>query len=461
MRRTLTFLVPLLLLACKGPKESVGTTAPVAQNARPDWVRARPVTGMYYVGIGQAPKNRADFMETAKRIALNDLASEISVVVEGNSLLHTLDQGRRFDESFSSTIRTTTNEQIEGFELVDSWENGTEYHVYYRLSKAEHARIKAERKRRAMEQALDLFTRSRTNLSNGDLRGAFDMDLRALLAIKEYWGEADMVELDGRQVPLANEIYSDLQRLASGTTLTILPERCRLTYADGFRREMLIKAAHANNGMVRDLPQLPLMVEYPGQGGRVTENRNTNHEGHARTVVQRVRTDGKAMEMIVRLDMASLVSKEIDDRLVRALVANLTVPEKRVPIDLDMPRVFMRATETNLGVPVHDAGVALAIREELSRIGFRFVERESDADMLLDLQAATRQGGEASGFFTTFLDVSYSFRDRRSREVVFEGGRQGVKGVQLDFARAGIEAYKRAVQEIRQEVVPSMLSAIM
>ncbi len=136
-------------------------------------------------------------LETAKKNALNDLASEISVTVEGNSLLYTLDRKNQFDETFTSTIKTSTSEQIEGFELVDTWENGTEYWTYYRLSKAEHARIKAERKARSIASALDLHGRSKAALASGDLRSAFDQDLRALLAMKEYWGENDVVDLDG------------------------------------------------------------------------------------------------------------------------------------------------------------------------------------------------------------------------------------------------------------------------
>ena len=52
-----------------------------AEAPRPTWVSARPVTGGYYVGIGLANKNRPDAQEAAKKNALNDLASEISVTV--------------------------------------------------------------------------------------------------------------------------------------------------------------------------------------------------------------------------------------------------------------------------------------------------------------------------------------------------------------------------------------------
>ncbi|MCB0787954.1 MAG: LPP20 family lipoprotein, partial [Flavobacteriales bacterium] len=118
-----TLLIGLALVAgCKGA-EPVVTTPPPAAPARPFWVGSRPVSDAYYVGVGLAAKARPDFQETAKKNALNDLASEISVRVEGNSLLYTLDRKTSFSESFTSNIRTSTSEQLEGFELVDTWEN--------------------------------------------------------------------------------------------------------------------------------------------------------------------------------------------------------------------------------------------------------------------------------------------------------------------------------------------------
>jgi hypothetical protein len=461
-RCILLLLTVLFALGCKN-KQAPAEVRPVPDAAaeRPSWVRSRPVTSAYFIGVGLANKARSDHQETAKKNALNDLASEISVVVEGNSLLSTLDRNMRFDETYTSTIRTRTSEQLEGFELVDTWENDTEYWTYYRLSKAEHARIKSERKARAMGTATDLLLRARQSLSSGDLRGAFDHDLRALLAIRDYWGENDVVEVDGRQVPLANEIFSDLQRLTTGIRLSVLPERCELAYADGFRREMLFAATHINNGSARDLVQLPLVITYSGHTGRVTEMKNTDASGHVRTTIQRIAIDAVSPEVIVRVDIDGLVSREMDAALVRPLVASLTVPEKRAAITLRMPRVFMRSQETNLGKPVGDAGIATVVREELTRRGFRFVEREQECELTLDLQASTRQGGESNGFHTAFLDMTFTFRDRKSGDIVHEGGRQGVKGVQLDPQRAGLEAFKRANQEVRNELVPAMLNSIL
>lgn len=449
----------LLLMACGGGRKAVETPAPDPAAQRPAWVGARPLNDAYFIGIGMANKNRPDVLETAKKNALNDLASEISVKVESNSLLYTLDRKSQFDETFTGTIRTSSNEQLEGFELVDSWESASEYWTYYRLSKAEHARIKSEKKAGAIRNALDHHARSGQSIGSGDLRTAFDQELRALLAMKEYWGENDAVDMNGRQVQLVNELYASLQKLTSNVRLTVLPERCELSYGNAFKRELLIGAAYANGGGLRGLGQLPLIITYPGTGGKVTELKNTDAEGRARSTVQRVDPGAKQLEVLAKLNLEELIGSGMDRSLVNALVGSLTAPEVHVPIDMRMPRVLMRAKETNMGRSVNDAGIALVVREELTTKGFRFVDREAEADLLLDLNAATRQGGESSGFFTAFLDVSYAFRDRKTQEVVFEGGKQAVKGVQLTYEKAGLESFKKAIPDIRKEFVPGIMNA--
>lgn len=457
--RTSFLLLLLVLAGCKGHEAAVSPATATAP--APDWVRSRPVSDVYYIGIGGCSKTQADYQEGAKKLALNDLANEITVTVEGNSLLYTLERTHQFEQQYTSSITTRSSAQLEGYELVDSWDSGTEQWLYYRLSKAEYARIKAEKKAQAMDQAKDHHTRSAQSLAAGDLKGAFDQDLRALLAIKDYWGESDGITMGDKQVPFANQLFAELQQLTSGVRFTALPERCTLDNSDHFKREMLITATYEGGTAQRYLAQLPLVLFYPGNSGRVTENKNSDAEGHARTTVQRVDLDTPAPELVVQLDVNALVSPGLEPAFTKPLIGSLTVPELHVPIDRVMPRVYIHATEANMGQPVGEGGVAVGIKQELTTKGFRFVDRAGDADLLLELNSATRQGGEANGFYTAYLDVTYSFRDRRTNEVVLEGSRPAVKGIQMDYTRAGLDAYKRAGQDLRKELVTAMLNALL
>lgn len=452
-------LIPLFMLGCKGQQQVQDTeSVPVAAQP-PEWVRSRPVSSAYYIGIGIGNKAKAEATETARKNALDQLAQEISVRVEGNSILFTADGRNRFDETFTSTIKTTTLEQLEGYELVDSWDSPTEHWVYYRLSKSEHARLKAQRKAAAIGTALDHHQRSIAGAASGDLRTAMDQDLRALIAMKAYWGENDLVDLNGKQVPLVNEVFGHLQGLSAGIRISVLPDRCELDYDNHFKRELLITATWGDGKNTNDLPQLPLRIGYAGLDGPVSEAKSTDGEGRLRLSVQRASVSQSGNEVLVRPDMDALVSKELEPAIVTALIGSLTVPQARAPITVRLPRVLLKAQESNLGVAVGDAGIAAIMREELTRSGFRLVEREADAEVLLVLNAATRPGGEANGFATAYLDLTYSFQDRKTKDIIFQGAKQSVKGIQLSPEKAGLDAFKKAGQEVRREMVPGIISA--
>ncbi|HRD53983.1 MAG TPA: hypothetical protein PKY96_15190, partial [Flavobacteriales bacterium] len=246
----------------------------------------------------------------------------------------------------------------------------------------------------------------------------------------------------------------------SGIRLALLPDRMDLDYGNGFRREVMVTATYGENGRGRDLPQLPLRITYAGLDGAVTEQKNTDSEGRLRTSVRRVAVAQAGNDFVVRPDMDALVSKDLEPELVKALVGSLSVPQARAAITVRMPRVFMRATETNLGVAVGEAGLAPVMREELTRSGFRIVDREAEADLTLHLTCSTRSGGEANGFHTAFLDANWNFRDRKTNETVKDGVKQNVKGIQLSAEKAGIDAYKKAAQDVRKEIVPAIMNAL-
>lgn len=129
--------------------------------------------------------------------------------------------------------------------------------------------------------------------------------------------------------------------------------------------------------------------------------------------------------MLVRLDVDALVSKDLDPAFTKPLIGSLTVPEVHVPIDRVMPSLSPRIKrQSNLGRPLPDAQLALALKEGATAMGFRAVDRAADADMEMEMTASTREMGESNGFFTAALDNALKVRDRRSGEASDLRGRQ-------------------------------------
>ena len=98
----------------------------------PIWVSSRPNNGFKFVGIGFAEKDKGgNYQMEAKKNALYDLASEIKVDISSNSVLYTIQNNNNFNQNFNSLIKLSNSDNIEGYILVDSYENEKQYWVYY------------------------------------------------------------------------------------------------------------------------------------------------------------------------------------------------------------------------------------------------------------------------------------------------------------------------------------------
>ena len=156
IRLLLVSALLLMLIGCSGGKK-----AQQAQLApQPEWVKMRPSSPTYYYGIGAVRKSMdvGQYQQAARQNALADMAGEISTTISSNSVLHAFESNLGFRDDFTSTIRAQTQQDLEGYELVDSWEDLENYWVYYRLSKALYQELKEQRKNDAISRSFDYFT---------------------------------------------------------------------------------------------------------------------------------------------------------------------------------------------------------------------------------------------------------------------------------------------------------------
>ena len=166
MRAMISMLVLFTLWACSSQKE-ISRNEPI-EPILPTWAQSRPISSTYYIGIGVAQKGSGqDFRGVAKENALSDLASEIKVNVNSNSLLYTLEREYKFEQEFRETIRTSTDLDLEDFELVENWEDENSYWMYYRLNKATYAENQRQKKEAAETLAIDFLAKAESAKEEG------------------------------------------------------------------------------------------------------------------------------------------------------------------------------------------------------------------------------------------------------------------------------------------------------
>ena len=193
----------------------LGLCTAIASGDEPEWVRKRPISQEFYVGIGMARKDRpaAEYTEGARNVALNDIASQITVSISSDVLRTVLEKNEQLEDEFQSRIRASTTAELEGVQLVDTYETDEEYWVYCRLSRSDYEARRAGKLNAAATQSLDLYTRGRQAEREGKTGLALGLYGQAFGPIEKYLAEPLVVQSEGRSVYLVNEVYTSLRTL--------------------------------------------------------------------------------------------------------------------------------------------------------------------------------------------------------------------------------------------------------
>lgn len=450
IKTLISLLLTLVLVSCASKKVQE-TVVP-----KPSWVDQRPIDNAYYIGVGSASKQMdpLNYAQTAKKNALDDLSSEISVTVKSSSFLNTMETNNFFQEEFTSNIATYTEERIEGFEVVGAWEDEQDYWIFYRLSKSKHEAIKAEKKRLAMNSAANFYTKGRSAEAEGNLSAAFDLMFRGLFELTAYWNEVNEYTYEGRDVFLDNEIFSHLRQMINNLDLKITPEALVLNPENGFRTEALVS-------LTLDGKPVPnVLHKYKFDDGRYKRFKEfrTDPSGYASLPIREVNPKNFHNELEVSLILDDLVPSDLDPQLIQPLVETLQSPSTRAAISMEMPVIYMLSTEKNLDQE-EQKWLASAMTKKLSSEGYVFTERIDQADYLVYISAETREGGTSQGFHVAYLNMNVQVRTHND-DIIYQSNLNDIKGLQLNYRAAGIEAFKKGAKQLEKDICKDIVDAI-
>ena len=449
MKRLSYILLCVILAACGAQKESQTTD----YVEKPGWVGGKPIESGYYSGIGMAYKSAgADYIAIAKNNALNDLASEISVDVKSTSLFYQIEQDDNLRQEFQANTRLKSKENLEGYELVGTWENADQYWVYYRLNQYEYEKIKQARQQKAVALSKQFFGKAEDFKANGQYAEALKFGTKAITAIKDYMADPLQTEWHGKDVFLLVELYAFMQQTLSDISLRPIYNQIQAKRGAAVTAEELSFIATGNKGEL--LGGLPIYLYYSGQ--RITNNQlYTGTNGMVGYTLNRITSTNNKEYLQANVNMVALVSEATEDPFVRKLLAKLSSPEARIEVEIIKPQIFIEATENNLGETMNIQPLTNAYRQNFIDQGFAISSDRETADYVLKIDAETRTSADQGKFRTVALDAHVELY-RVTGELLYDKQIQGFMGMQLDHEKAGEDAYKKLAAEINKRYFREM-----
>jgi hypothetical protein len=456
----LMFLIVALFAACKGNKETVAAgSQSTTETPPPEWVGNRPHSASHYIGIGSCSKfsQPYDYQTIAKKNALNDLASEISVRVQGQTFLNSLEVNKSFSEEFISNVSTSTDAKIEEYEIAGSWENKNEFWVFYRLDKGQYQAQKMAKKSAALNLANDFYQKGISAEQNANVAVAFDLYMRAIFALKEYWNESNEYMSASGKVYLDNEIFSAMQRMCGSLQLKVDKSKVVLTSDNQFSQEVLATLFLGSQAV----KGLTLKYSYEKNQGPHKGEVLTTEVGHASVPVTEVNFALPGNAVTIELDLSKLKVQDLDQKVQDGFIQSFKTEKKVLPIEALLPSFYITSSELNFGSASNGKVLQTALSSALVSKGLRIAGNAAEADFVATIEANTKEGGQANGFVVAFLEVNLVVKNRKNGDVAFSETLSSVKGLQLNRDAAGIEAYKKGKEKMEQQVTPKLLQSIL
>lgn len=453
MKRFLSLLI-LAFWACS-PKVQLPP-----EPAKPDWLSAKPFPAGYYTGIGHSMKDgSSNYIQMAKKSALEDLVSEIKVTVSSTSVLSQIDQDKSFQESYEQIIQTSAADEIEEFELADAWEDETNYWVYYRLSKARYREIKEEQKRNAVLLSTDYFRKAREAEKAGMRVPAIGFYFQALRSIEKYLGEPITIASEGHEILLTNEIYASIQSLLDKIALEAEPRELMVNRRINQNGQaVLVKAVYKDtNGPATGIP---LIAKFEKGSGEVFPSYKCDELGSAKILLNKIGSRDLEQTVGIRINVDELAGSTGSS--IFSMVANtLKLPSAQLLLKVQRPVVYLTSEEKSLGTSKDSDQISNKLKNLLAKAGFEFTANKEAADLWFDVKSDSEKGTVSGSIFITYLTGVIRVTAVKEGTEIYAMTLDRVKGYGLDYNRSSFDAYNKAVETLEKERINDLLNVVL
>jgi hypothetical protein len=449
------FTLLFLISACS-PK----VQTPDPESLKPSWLKNEPYQEGYYTGIGHSTKDGTNnYVQAAKRSALDDLVSQIKVNISSTSVLSVLEQDKKLQEQYEQIIQTKAADEIEEFELVDAWEDPHNYWVYYRLSIGRYRQIKEEQKRNATLLATDFLKKARQAEKDKERLQAISFYFQAFRSIEKYLGEAIRVTVDNQEVLLVNEIYASIQSILDKINLQVDPSEIVLNRRVNQTQHAVIAKATYKDLRI-NAANLPLYAVFEKGAGDVFPEYKTDEKGQAKILLNKIGSKELEQTLGIMVNMDAL-SGTSGSPIYNLIAKTLNLPRAQVNMKVQRPVVFLTADEKSLGSVKSNYQISNKLKNMLANNGFEFTEDKKTADLWFDIKADSEKGSVSGSIYVTYLTSVIKVMTLKEGKEIYATTLDRVKGYGLDYDKSSVDAYNKALETLEKERMNELLNTVL
>jgi LPP20 lipoprotein len=449
MQRFLIIVLSIVLLASCAAKKQAAEF-----EAQPSWVKQKPIVSGYYIGVASVKKvgTSAQYIAKARQEALTDLAEGVSSNVSSTSVLHSIETEYGFSESFDQKIKISTDDYLEGFDPVESYESESSYWVYYKIAKSTYHEMKEKRKREAIATALAKYESGLTEQNLNKPKEALSFYLQGLQAIKRYLGEETPSTHNGNNVDIGNELYSSASAILN--SLEIIPKTNNISVKRGesFDKNLVFVINYDGNA-VQGIP-----VEFSYTGGYLKKDRqNSDAKGKVYLEPEILHSRNGKEQITAKINLKELSQKAVDDLFIRGLITKRRLKPASVNVIIEAPSVSLVIDESSCLINNDCNQIKSLFSKNASEYGFEVKEQSSD--FVFKFFFVYKKGESAGGLVSAYISGEITIKDNYGK-TVWVKQTVDIKGVGRSKEDAKTQAFSEFKKALNRNYFKQGLDAI-
>jgi hypothetical protein len=418
-------------------------TATFAREKQPAWANERPIDRSSYTGIGVVPKSsyasEKEWRDAAKSVALNDMVSEISVQIEGESKFTSSADENGVSEQLKESIKAETKANLEAHKFVDSWEDRKQYFVYYKLSKADWAAVEARRLAAGVKIAhssIDAGDRFKSSGNAVDAAHSYIAAFKALLPILHL---NPAINNNPENKPLMVEVDERMGLLA-GT----IKVNYSMPFFQGVKK-LYGDEKHPVQFSLSGKPVASLPVIMNG------EPLFTSTDGGIYILPTSLPEISNEV-ISIECDYKKIIPQNEKNPIIHNWVSGFNWPVAKLRFVYEKPCIRIIVEENNMESPLSMEKMGPAIKKALETEGYCYTRSAINAQYTIKVVANSRDAGGYGSLYFAFLDVNWLLKDPNGKELV-KRSIKPIKGGALDYDNAGLKAFDKGKIPVAEEIL--------
>ena len=412
----------------------------------PNWVNKRPVNSFKFIGIGVADKTSGNgYQNEAKKNALFDLSSEIKVDISSNSILYTAQNNNQFNENFNSLIKLSNTDNIEGYKLVDTYENDKQYWLYYELDKQEYENQKAKKKQLIIAKAVNLINVSFTDEKEGNFTGSLKKRIQAFGILSPYLNEELAFETSNN-VKNIFELSNTIQKQLHSITLADTKVNKVIKPYQPNYKPISYKLVLKNKNNLLDFP---FIVKSDNENVKINETAASNANGEIEINIKHVKPLNQEIYFTLNPDIEKLMNGDsVSKSSIVLLKQFIETAQLKAFAKVSAISVFINCIEKN-GQQINNQKIieplvmSKFIGEEI-----KIVEAKELSDFIIDIEAVTSKDISSDILSNNYniqlaqLKIKLSLRNANTKELIYNSEISDIYGYGNSQETAALNAFQ-------------------